>query len=228
MLYLIKAAYLDDNGLPKSILKFGYSDNWIKRYTSYRSYQPGVRVLKLYDGGNLDDEARVKEYLKLFCIYGSEWFIDCEVVIEFFKFNDTLDKLRESTKYSLPLSSLDLNPPDYFLINFVIDSFYSMESKKFCLLRSRLFGEELRGHSFSEQRDIIFKRYSCNESDYRNWFMKNSPKSPSKELLSMVKEIREESNEVRRLALLREFKSNHSEEDYQSLLFYLPRELKTP
>jgi hypothetical protein len=98
-LYLLRLPMFNDNGSLSTCLKFGYSSNIDKRMRQYGDYHPKFYILKKYEGGTQEDETRVKIYLKKYLIHHREFFKDCQEVLDFFKTNDTLDKIREVTSY---------------------------------------------------------------------------------------------------------------------------------
>ena len=98
-LYLLRLPMFNDDGSTSTCLKFGYSSNIDKRMGQYGDYHPKFYILKKYEGGTQEDETRVKVYLKKFLIHHREFFNDCQEVLDFFKTNDTLDKIRKVTSY---------------------------------------------------------------------------------------------------------------------------------
>ena len=98
-LYLLRLPMFNDDGGISTCLKFGYSSNIDQRLKQYGDYHPKFYILKKYEGGTQEDETRVKIYLKKFLIHHWEFFSDCQEVLDFFKTNDTLDKIRKVTSY---------------------------------------------------------------------------------------------------------------------------------
>lgn len=95
MIYVVGVASLSDPS--KQLIKIGFSDNWENRKAAYISFNPLTDFLFTIDGGIEQDEKNLHAYFKEFRYqgYGKEWFNYDEGIIEFFKVNDTIEKIRQ-------------------------------------------------------------------------------------------------------------------------------------
>lgn len=93
---------------------------------TYEEYCHNFIILQIYDDGTLEDESKLKKYFKDSVVYKNEWISCTEEVLSFFKENDTLEKLRESLKFIVPVVYEKKRVKvDKYLLQFILDTFHS-------------------------------------------------------------------------------------------------------
>lgn len=95
MVYVIGVASFKNP--EQRLIKIGFSDSWENRKGFYVSANPLTKFLFTIDGGIEQDEKNLHAYFKEFKYqgYGKEWFNYDEDIIEFFRTNDTIEKIRQ-------------------------------------------------------------------------------------------------------------------------------------
>lgn len=95
MVYVIGVASFKNPD--QRLIKIGFSDNWENRKNRYISANPLTKFLFTVDGGTEQDEKNLHSYFKelKYQGYGKEWFNYDESIIEFFRTNDTIEKIRQ-------------------------------------------------------------------------------------------------------------------------------------
>ena len=104
----------------------GYTDNWKKRKMAYEEYCHNFIILQIYDDGTLEDESKLKKYFKDSVVYKNEWISCTEENLKFFKDNNTIEKLRESLKFIVPIVYEKRKVKvDKYLLQFILNTFHS-------------------------------------------------------------------------------------------------------
>lgn len=100
VVYVLQSAGYGKNDVHIDLIKVGYTTDFENRYRTYKVGNPSIKVLYLYDGGTLCTEAALVQYLNKFKyeLYGREWFLRDDSIIEFFESNQTLESLENSLK----------------------------------------------------------------------------------------------------------------------------------
>lgn len=113
MLYLIESVWHDKKADKIiDLVKIGYTENFKKRWTSYKLHNPLCVLLDTIEDGTEDDEKRLHYHFKdlIYPDYGKEWFIFDQSIIEFFNTHRTSSSLS-----SLPIDDETFRSKDEIL-----------------------------------------------------------------------------------------------------------------
>jgi len=93
---------------------------------AYEEYCHNFIILQIYDDGTLEDESKLKKYFKDSVVYKNEWISCTEENLKFFKDNNTIEKLRESLKFIVPIVYEKRKVKvDKYLLQFILNTFHS-------------------------------------------------------------------------------------------------------
>ena len=98
-LYVLLLPHINEEYDLSYKIKFGFTENFENRMKrGYEAYygESGYKVLHVYKGNfTKEDETAIKQYLKEYCLFGSEWFKCCQEVLGFFNTYNTSKKLKQ-------------------------------------------------------------------------------------------------------------------------------------
>ena len=133
MIYVLEsAAFINDRF--ESIIKIGYTYNWKDRFAAYKTHNPTVKVLFLFEEGNEDDEKLIHSYFRDFKLSSEsgEWYKYDKIIVDFFKRRD-IETIRKVTRL---FNSLNITTDGcsnkcylYSLVNCLVDGIDEIKTK---------------------------------------------------------------------------------------------------
>ena len=117
--YRIKIGYTKDG----STLKI--------RESSYRTENPSLWNMALYEEGTEEDEKALHHYFKKYLCCGQEWFELREEIIQFFFNHSTIESIREDIKSSynlLKVSELQVCLYSHLVLNIIYTELMNLDS----------------------------------------------------------------------------------------------------
>lgn len=123
MLYLLLDSIVDEENIPREILKIGYSEKKFSssRESAYNTHNYGYRLVHEIEGTKEDETNLHKKYKHLLLPGSKEWFeYSDDIVDEFYpgfdSENDTLESISPITMKDLEKNYLsDMVNPDYLI-----------------------------------------------------------------------------------------------------------------
>ena len=229
VLYVLKMAQMDENENLCYVIKFGYTKNFKKRYQQYKMYHQTVKILHLYPGGTVDDESKVKLYLKDYLYFGDEWYKYCPEVLEFFETNNTIEKLRQVTISCFKKSERKKIVADKYLLEYL----YNLQKSENLTENVELYKslEDELGQYYKEDhiKYVCFK-YNLNEGDILNYIHQRylDIDGIRKEIIDIAETFNSLPNTKDKLKLLVEFgdRKDIEEKDLSNLFQLIPDKYK--
>ena len=233
-LYVLLLPHMDEKYNLSYKIKFGFSENFENRMKSgYSAYygEGGYRVLYVYKGDFTKeiDETAIKQYLKEYSIFGSEWFMCCQEVLGFFNTYDTSDKLKQKIS-EIPLTKKyqdKFYKVDYILIDYILQFYYSDISDVIDIQNKREdLKNILRIYSERNQYKYLKEEYNFDLNSFKKY--KESRLKRSQE--SGVNQKVEEFNGIKRvndrIHYMMDYSEKASERDFKEFLELIPGKYK--
>ncbi len=212
-------------------IKFGYSKDFEKRRKpQYLSYFWNVEILQTYDQGSIEIEEKIKYYLKDYLLFGKEWFKYCPEVINFFKTNDTYDKLKVIADTVIIPKKKKTRRVNFELLKYVYQEIFIKEKDP--IKRGELeqeLKESLKQYLEEDQIKYIVKNYSLKEEDIRSYLADRKEKfnSISDKIKNLAKKFNEIRDVVKKLQFIVALKDEDLTKDELDLFFsYIPDKYK--
>jgi len=231
-LYVLLLPHMDEEYNLSYKIKFGFSEDFDNRLKSgYEAYygKGGVKVLHVYEGNfSKNDETKIKQHLKEYCLYGAEWFKCCQEVLGFFNTYDTSEKLRSRID-QLPKSSK--NGRGYYEVNYlfvecILENYYKDITNLTEIQSKRVFiYNKLRNFGPTDQIKFIKENYNISEEILLKYVKDNSLdlSKVSNKVKRSVEQFNELSNSVEKLRyLVKLSKKNISKKDMIDFLGIIP------
>ena len=169
-LYVLLLPHMDKEYDLSYKIKFGFTENFENRMKAgYSAYygENGYKVLHVYKGNfTKEDETAIKQHLKEYCLFGSEWFKCCQEVLGFFNTYNTSKKLKQKV-LEIPINnkkSREIYKVDIRLVNCVsIEVFKDLpfvERANRCEKLEKMFKHYTPGNQLKYVKSV----YGLNES----------------------------------------------------------------
>jgi hypothetical protein len=167
-LYVLLLPHMDKEYNFSYKVKFGYTENFDNRMKNgYSSYygEDGYQILHVYKGDftKEKDEYTIKQYLREYSLYGSEWFKCCKEVLEFFNTYDTSEKLKKKI-LEMPVPSKNSYNVDFRLVKCVYEELFRGLDLFTRIHRREELEETLKSYSLINQLKYIKTTYGFSDS----------------------------------------------------------------
>lgn len=235
-LYVLLLPHMDKDYNLSYKVKFGFTENFDDRmkrgYSAYYG-EEGYQILHIYKGDFTRevDETTIKQYLRKFSLFGSEWFICCKEVLEFFNTYDTPEKLKKRV-HELPFKTPS---GSYYRVNIALLKFIEEKliNKNDFLYRVQQEGKlikTLREYNYEDQLKYIINTYQVNEVELRAYIkeFENLYTSIDPVIIKLANEFNEIGDSNKKLKILVSLKEidGITDKDINSFLELIPPKYK--
>lgn len=209
-LYVLLLPHMDKDYNLSYKVKFGFTENFDDRmkrgYSAYYG-EEGYQILHIYKGDFTRevDETIIKQYLKKYSLFGSEWFKCCKEVLEFFNTYDTSEKLKKRVR-ELPFKTPS---GSYYRVNIALLKFIEEKliNKNDFLYRVQQEGKlikTLREYNHEDQLKYIINTYQVNEVELRAYIkeFENLYTSIDPAIIKLAYEFNELGDSGKKLSML--------------------------
>lgn len=209
-LYVLLLPHMDKDYNLSYKVKFGFTENFDDRmkrgYSAYYG-EEGYQILHIYKGDFTRevDETIIKQYLKKYSLFGSEWFKCCKEVLEFFNTYDTSEKLKKRVR-ELPFKTPS---GSYYRVNIALLKFIEEKliNKNDFLYRVQQEGKlikTLREYNHEDQLKYIINTYQVNEEELRAYIkeFENLYTSIDPAIIKLAYEFNELGDSGKKLSML--------------------------
>ena len=174
MLYLLSDSIVDEENIPREILKIGYSEKKFSssRENAYNTHNYGYRLVREIEGTKEDETNLHKKYKHLLLPGSREWFeYSDDIVDEFYpgfdSESDTLESISPITIKDLEKNYLsDIINPDYLIGTF--ESIYQRVDLSIDAARY-IWKRLIEGESIEEIENHISEKVERTESLIRTY-----------------------------------------------------------
>ena len=233
-LYVLLLPHMDKEYNLSYKVKFGYTENLDSRMKNgYGAYygEEGYQILHAYKGYFTKDidETAIKQYLKKYSIFGTEWFRCCREVLEFFETYNTTEKLKQKIS-EIPMTRkyrTKFYKVNYMLIDYLLQFYYGDISDVMVIQNKREELENiLREYSERDQYKYLKEEYDFDLNSFKKYENNRLKRNQENGINQKIEEFKRLKTSIERFKMLLEYSETTSKENFENFLELIPGKYK--